>query len=793
MALYELLHQLNSHDATNESLLRVWDQLRQEFNCHPQHQLREGGAVAAEVGDNINFNVNATGNGSFAGWALANVHPAILAICTDAQFSAEITALKPDPRRRIRAIASTFNVSTGVLCLLFGPKLVASRSAIDAFNHLIKACPGTHIADIHKRYTETASMRKVGKNVLAARIPIKMLNDAVATFIGVKPPRSKRSRTGHRPESVSNISHDAQNLNGEQDDGGEDNDQDSSNSDTNGQDLAQAEQGEPTDTPSPPPSTPDGSGRTGQDDVEASRRARDDQYGSLSPIALENPGGFLLESPPFRRLSRNVSVDRKRKFDRAELSMSSDDESNSYTPADMDAWTAPDPTPPPMPSVDFWSPPQPNTPLTTVQTAGHSNVSKGDTTEPEAQAATQATAGPEPKMPAGPGPQQSVQRKVRSDLLDLITRFSRLDPTSWLDDIIMHTFTRRLESADVAVVDPLAIASSKTDALRRRHAQALSKGTAIIPFNPGHHWVLYTWQKASGTLRRYDSLGDTDGNRPPAASVVEFLDHVCGPDLTINFLDVEQSNTWDCGLFAIRAAEHLAAGQPLTSLAASHVERAQLRQAMLTSWKAALRPAEVSESFMLMTSDPRTRVRQLKEIRRRRMHLDGLSKSSQAYDLPLSLETSLRQLVRQEACQAHVCILGSIINDFHTRHIETLGKAIKADGQISRARERRAVEQKVQDSVASFLEVHSQLSALPADQDPVSIWLQSQYKIMEATGHSIQQGLPLVEQAYAQNDAAEETRRQASDGYTASSALLLVLCHACAKYRRVKSGDKLED
>ncbi|GKT67401.1 Ulp1 protease family protein [Colletotrichum tofieldiae] len=766
MALYELLHQLNSHDATNESLLRVWDQLRQEFNRHPQHRLLEGGAVAADVDDDINVNVNVTGNGGFAGWALANVHTAILAICTDAQFSAEIMAMKPDPRRRIRAIASTFNVSTGVLCLLFGPKLVALRSAIDAFNHLIKACPGTHIADIHKRYTETASMRKVGKNVLAARIPIKRLNDAVAT--------------------------DAQNLNGEQDNGGEDNDQDSSNSDTNGQDL-QAGQGERTDTPSPPPSTPDGSGRTGQDDVEASRRARDDQYGSFSPIALENPGGFLLESSPFRRLSRNVSVDRKRKFDRAELSVSSDDESNSYTPADMDAWTAPDPTPPPMPSVDFWSRPQPNTPMAPVQTAGHSSASKGDTTEPEAQAATQVTAGPEPKIPAHPSTQQSVQRKVRSDLLDLMTRFSRLDPTSWLDDIIMHTFTRRLESADVAVVDPLAIVSSKTDALRRRHAQALSKGTTIIPFNPGHHWVLYTWQKASGTLRRYDSLSDADGNRPPAASVVEFLDHVCGPDLTINFLDVEQPNTWDCGLFAIRAAEHLAAGQPLTSLAASHVERAQLRQAMLTSWKAALQPAEVSESFMLMTSDPRTRVRQLKEIRRRRTHLDGLSKSSQAYDLPLSLETSLRQLVRQEACQAHVCILGSIINDFHTRHIETLGKAIKADGQISRARERRAVEQKVQDSVASFLEAHSQLSALPADQDPVSVWLQSQYKIMEATGHSIQQGLPLVEQAYAQNDAAEETRRQASDGYTASSALLLVLCYACAKYRRVKPGDKLEN
>ncbi|GKT97652.1 ulp1 protease family protein [Colletotrichum tofieldiae] len=144
MALDQSLQRLNSlsEHFDNNLLSRRWTQLQQDF-------------------------VTERPEADFLQWALLNVHRKILNLAVDESFTEDVASLRSDIRRRWKSVCSSLDCSIGVLVMLFGTDIAASRPCLDAFVSLTRKCPATTLCDLFDTFQRTPTLHEKYRYLLA--------------------------------------------------------------------------------------------------------------------------------------------------------------------------------------------------------------------------------------------------------------------------------------------------------------------------------------------------------------------------------------------------------------------------------------------------------------------------------------------------------------------------------------------------------------------------------------------------------------------------------------------------
>ncbi|KAL0929786.1 Ulp1 protease family protein [Colletotrichum truncatum] len=315
--------------------------------------------------------------------------------------------------------------------------------------------------------------------------------------------------------------------------------------------------------------------------------------------------------------------------------------------------------------------------------------------------------------------------------------------------------------------------------------QTFSKPVTLLFHNQDNHWTLYMWLRASSAFEKYNSL-KTAGTMSNTSPVVDFVCWVLGPNVVINFREAEcpqQKNTYDCGIYCLQIAEHLAArASSSINISASHVVRNQLQEALVTSWECTLRTSEISPYFMLMASNVPSRFRQLHGIRKRRRLLVSLNEPTQAYPLATQTFFGLDQQFRQEMQSAALCVLAGIISELHSRHLQMLQETL---APYERAQQRtREAEEKMLHHVKGVIDSYNSVPDVAAEQlSPAQMLLRKSLQSLKAAAEATQQCWDLAGSSRA---LEQDTSSLASNAYAQCVAMLLVLRYAVGKFRRVR-------
>lgn len=119
----------------------------------------------------------------------------------------------------------------------------------------------------------------------------------------------------------------------------------------------------------------------------------------------------------------------------------------------------------------------------------------------------------------------------RIALRDIHNSLKSLDGRQHVDDNIVNALVRRNQSPTVGVLDSLVLgAFEKTDRARRailKSSVAPSAESILLPTHDAarHHWVLYRWLAADGSLELYDSFSSPSPSTTNALTtrVCDFL------------------------------------------------------------------------------------------------------------------------------------------------------------------------------------------------------------------------------------------------------------------------------
>ncbi|GKT96744.1 hypothetical protein Ct61P_14594 [Colletotrichum tofieldiae] len=593
MSLDDTLAQLNSLAPDDNSLARLWATLQEDFAREKQAP-----------------------NESFPSWALTHVNRQILNICVDIEFRRQIDSASRDQRSRLSSIAAELRISPGVFHLLFSKRLAASRAAVDVIRQLNQARPELDVSEFYACFSSLPTTRSLGKDVSIPRDPLRILKEAAACYSSVKlVSRNSKRRNAktprHHKRRPDSFKVDDRSVSSDQDTQHNSDQEDDFEAD---QPPIDDDEGLSFDNFSPIDDDDYAS-----DDLEEVPRHeiladRDEASMSLISNNEEIEVVPLQQYPSIRRLSCNVSLRRSHK-----RSFSEDDIWSTHnTPSSVTSKRFKHAV---LQSNALQSDPDLCLPQSSPDP--HDSILHPHAMQSKTPGDSEKLLSSDISSSSPPSPTPRELRR-RSNLEDIVDSFRTLEPTTWLNDTIVHVLTRRLASPDVGVVDPLVIRAAKGDNLRHRLSTTLSKPVVLMPFNSGHHWVLYKWTRSRTLLERYDSMGGDDGGGVVAAMpVVEFVEWAYAMRGSVDLQQAER-NTWDCGVFCIQVAQHVAARAPLPPSVNGDISRAQLRQAVLTSWACALRPSEVSGYWYQITSDSETRIWQLREIRRRQHHLAAL-------------------------------------------------------------------------------------------------------------------------------------------------------------------------
>ncbi|KDN71585.1 hypothetical protein CSUB01_12014 [Colletotrichum sublineola] len=241
---------------------------------------------------------------------------------------------------------------------------------------------------------------------------------------------------------------------------------------------------------------------------------------------------------------------------------------------------------------------------------------------------------------------------------------------------------------------------------------------------------------------------------------------------------------WNSGIFCFWSVEAAATNKPLPQTMDGFIERTQLRQALLTSWSATLRPGEVQACAPVTTANCPSQVKQLILFRQRRIQLACLLCPGQSEPIAECHLSSLRQHVNEEIRAAHLVGLGGVINGLHDMHQQALTSAVRQEEQC-----RKTLGDKgLAEAIKEFIEYYG-LTANPSDKG--SRATVAFRRALSDIKTSCEVALDLWDQVRREDPTllvpAAEQRRNVWDVYAQCKILILTLHYAVAKYRRVLS------
>ncbi|KAL0929284.1 ulp1 protease family protein [Colletotrichum truncatum] len=223
------------------------------------------------------------------------------------------------------------------------------------------------------------------------------------------------------------------------------------------------------------------------------------------------------------------------------------------------------------------------------------------------------------------------QRRALVDLDLLLHGFESLNPGVKLNDMVINTLIQRLASAQVGVLNTFQICCQRTDSLRVR------------------------------------------------------LQETC----------VQQTNSHDCGVYALKFADHIGTRAPLPqSLPRGGLaDRCALGRALLSSWNAVLRPDEWggTSDDVSATSTPGDRAGRLLDFMTSMSHYRHLMSRPQRGHATECSAVELKRLVHKETCWHQLQVLSDFIDEHHATHKATLQHACEMANEL-----RRGIDYKLQ-------------------------------------------------------------------------------------------------
>ncbi|GKT67466.1 hypothetical protein ColTof3_14805 [Colletotrichum tofieldiae] len=318
----------------------------------------------------------------------------------------------------------------------------------------------------------------------------------------------------------------------------------------------------------------------------------------------------------------------------------------------------------------------------------------------------------------------------RSSLECIVNSLPCLCPSVWLNDVVIHTMSRRLESPDVGVIDSLTIAAfargrNIEGGFRRKLQPTIQKAKVLILFNIDNtHWVVFLWTRADSTLTEFDSAAPVPA-RPHTIDnpVPEFLRWITDePELEVISRAVEP-NSSDCGVYTLMLAHTIATDRAIPSEIDGKLARECIRRALLTSWDTT--PTLHEWTRFGTATGPQTtmqRSSQISALFQRQKQFRGLLRDSSGLGgqgvstsgLMQEEVTQLRIMAESDRQRQTILALTGLLVEVHNTHENALIDALATEKEVQETRSLRLLEAEVRGRVAGFLSSMAALSAAQA-------------------------------------------------------------------------------
>ncbi|GKT97612.1 ulp1 protease family protein [Colletotrichum tofieldiae] len=390
---------------------------------------------------------------------------------------------------------------------------------------------------------------------------------------------------------------------------------------------------------------------------------------------------------------------------------------------------------------------------------------------------------------------ETSKNPQRTALEPTMASLATLLPESWVNDLVIHTISRRLTSARVGVVDSLVFCANRSTRLRLRLGQVVFKDEVLIFLHEPGHWIFFRWLRASGVLEEYDSMRPASANPPGAEKVKAFLRWACDEDdMAIKLRQVkcpQQRNGSDCGIFALCFARRLLDGdEELDDIIDAEAERKYFAQCLFTSRNLSLKPSELRKIGLAVPCDRKLRARQvLYFIRRRRSYHELLRDGSAG-------SASTEHIGRAAAADSdsvQQAGLAAVISSLHEGHVTSLASALQTATMVAAAAAEGEHERDLRDKLQQFL------NALGKDKDPLvkasssSLHDQVLRGSLVALRENASIALSMWEaRSHQPKVDAEALKRSLYDEYAMCCAFLVALEYAVCKFRRAGTQKRTE-
>ncbi|GKT67525.1 hypothetical protein ColTof3_14864 [Colletotrichum tofieldiae] len=811
MPLSETLAQLNANVQRGpENVLRgLWTQLQRDFHNDSSH-----------AGDD------------FRAWALQNVVGCILNLVNDATFATDVARIPFNVTRRWKTALARHGTSLGTLAFLFGVKVVASRPCATAVSNLARRLPAKRLTHLHATYQD---------QMLAAHT--RQLSD-VERFRGVirhidpygwpkKNTKKKDSRTatsddtdaadtdvevGSAPSSRSASPVLSPLL-----------DMDKSDLSARG-DVAGVGHAGVGHTKIGPPDEHDANGhvdavsraglckRIDNNDMGSWQGGNDgNSYGSYSQavgLGLRSPVALPTipeESIEIDGTEVSIDVERTEVSNLSGTTEQRTDVSESNVPVDLEATVL---SLSPGPSKD--TPLIDTTPLSLPFTVdsrprgGHKRsldnlemVSPFGDRELQTKRTKLPPIGPPvvfdlTREASHPPPSSGILTR-RVDLQDAVRSLSTLDQGRWLNDTVMQTIGQRLECDSIGIINSLAIAAQRmTDRGRLLLQSAISKSQVFLFLNQnGNHWVLFVWERDRNVVTEYNSMAETsfDAATAPSQVILGFLRSVTkDPQLRLVFRRQkcpQQPNGFDCGVYALFFAEKVANNEAMPATVDGGLERACMKDALLTSRNCVLRPDELMPLGRNVPCTTTERAARIKLLRVRQANFHSLLRSYQGQTTSTGAPCTrqIRSLAESEWHDCQLSTLAGVILDSVAMHRRALEGAISFHEVAGGLRKAKELDAAVREQVKGFIAAMDACSRARASggADAAGLSISEDPKLGNCL--AMYTNAVLAEAAWADSDekkAREQCRLQKAtrNKYLESCVWILALRFMVAKFRR---------
>ncbi|EFQ36473.1 uncharacterized protein GLRG_11618 [Colletotrichum graminicola M1.001] len=235
-------------------------------------------------------------------------------------------------------------------------------------------------------------------------------------------------------------------------------------------------------------------------------------------------------------------------------------------------------------------------------------------------------------------------------------------------------------------------------------------------------------------------------------------------DLPITFRK-EAPNVWDCGVYALVFASHVADGKPLPMTIDGARERVYLRHCMLVSHDRALASTESNGECRTL----RAQAEAAKHLNRRMRNFDELLQDGS--------DDLLKWMARKEVFREGQAALADAIATLHNMHLMTVESATRAETQAANAKG-------LKDFHKALKTIMCMNNLAWRDQHDCSLFKLSDstirhLNIVQDSSRLLDKDLTQLLETDNRRDLADETRL----GYRECSALIIVLNYAVRKFR----------